>query len=138
MKGRGQSTSTGRCSLTLSHFVFINPLFHPARIFHDRSEPSGEVWFCSAKIGPAEFQQLKAKSNSVGGTVNDILMAVCYRSIDKWNRRHGKRTRKISLLIPIDIGIAGPERHHLESDILHFVFHICQRPDRLHRPPERK
>jgi NRPS condensation-like uncharacterized protein len=88
----------------LFHFVFINPLFHPVRIYHDKSERSGEVSFCSAKIGPAEFQRLKDKSNSVGGTVNDILMAVCFTTVDKWNRLHRKRTRKISLFIPIDIG----------------------------------
>jgi NRPS condensation-like uncharacterized protein len=88
----------------LLHFVFINPLFHPARVYHERLDSRGEVQFCSARIGPAEFQGLKAKSNSVGGTVNDILMAACFRSIDRWNRRHGKRTRKISLLIPVDIG----------------------------------
>jgi NRPS condensation-like uncharacterized protein len=88
----------------LFYYVFINPLFHPARIFHDRAEPSGEVQFCSARIGPAELKRLKAKSNSVGGTVNDILMAACFRSIDQWNRRHGKRTKKISLLVPVDVG----------------------------------
>ena len=37
----------------LSYFVFINPLFHPARISPGRPEPSGEVGFCSARIGPA-------------------------------------------------------------------------------------
>jgi NRPS condensation-like uncharacterized protein len=88
----------------LFHYVFINPLFHPARIFHDRAEPSGEVQFCSARMGPAELQRLKAKSNSVGGTVNDILMAACFRSTAQWNRQHGKRTRKISLLVPVDVG----------------------------------
>jgi NRPS condensation-like uncharacterized protein len=109
----------------LFYFVFINPLFHPARISHDRSEPSGEVRFCSAKIAPAEFQQLRAKSKSVGGSVNDILMAACYRSIDKWNRRHGKRTRKFSFLVPIDIG--SPDLNGIIStNILHFVFHLCQ------------
>jgi len=113
----------------LFYFVFINPLFHPARIFHDRTEPSGDVWFCSAKIGPAEFQRLKAKSNSVGGTVNDILMAVCYRSIDKWNRRHGKRTRKISLLIPVDIGT--PDLNGVISNQISYIsFSTCAK-DRI-------
>ena len=112
----------------LYYFVFINPLFHPARISHDRSERSGEVWFCSAKIGPKEFQQLKAKSNSVGGTVNDILMAVCYRSIDKWNRRHGKRPRKISLLIPIDIGT--PDLNGIISNQISYISFSTSAKDR--------
>ncbi len=113
----------------LSHFVFINPLFHPARIFHDRSGPSGEVSFCSAKISPAEFLQLKAKSNSAGGTVNDILMAICFRSIDKWNSRHGKRTRKISLLVPIDIG--SPDLNGIISNQISYISFSTSAKDRI-------
>jgi NRPS condensation-like uncharacterized protein len=112
----------------LFYFVFINPLFHPARIFHDRSEPSGEVRFCSAKIGPAEFQKLRAKSKSVGGSVNDILMAACYRSIDKWNRRHGKRTRKISFLVPIDIG--SPDLNGIISNQISYISFSTSAKDR--------
>jgi NRPS condensation-like uncharacterized protein len=113
----------------LFYFVFINPLFHPARIFHDRSEPSGEVRFCSAKISPAEFQQLRAKSKSVGGSVNDILMAACYRSIDKWNRRHGKRTRKISFLVPIDIG--SPDLNGIISNQISYISFSTSAKDRM-------
>ena len=113
----------------LFYFVFINPLFHPARIFHDRSEPSGEVRVCSAKIGPAEFQQLRAKSKSVGGSVNDILMAGCYRSIDKWNKRHGKRTRKISFLVPIDIG--SPDLNGIISNQISYISFSTSAKDRM-------
>ncbi len=113
----------------LSYFVFINPLFHPARIFHDRSERSGEVRFCSAKITTAELLQLKAKANSVGGTVNDILMAICFRSIDKWNGRHGKRTRKISLLVPIDIG--SPDLNGIISNQISYISFSTTAKDRI-------
>jgi NRPS condensation-like uncharacterized protein len=113
----------------LFYFVFINPLFHPARIFHDRSEPSGEVSFCSAKITPAEFLELKARSKSVGGTVNDILMAICFRSVDKWNRRHGKRTRKISFLVPIDIG--SPDLNGIISNQISYISFSTSAKDRV-------
>jgi NRPS condensation-like uncharacterized protein len=103
----------------LFHFLFINPLSHPVRMFHDRSQRTGEVDFCSATITPAEFLQLKAKSNSVGGTVNDILMAICFRSIDQWNRQHGKRTRKISLLIPVDVGT--PDLNGIVSNQISYI-----------------
>jgi NRPS condensation-like uncharacterized protein len=116
----------------LSYFVFINPLFHPARIFHDGLGGSGEVSFCSAKITPAEFLELKARSNSVGGTVNDILMAVCYRSVDKWNRRHGKRTRKISFLIPIDIG--SPDLNGIISNQISYISFSTSAKDRIDPP----
>jgi NRPS condensation-like uncharacterized protein len=113
----------------LFYFIFINPLFHPARIFHDRSEPSGEVSFCSAKITPAEFLELKARSKSVGGTVNDILMAICFRSVDKWNRRHGKRTRKISFLVPIDIG--SPDLNGTISNQISYISFSTSAKDRV-------
>ncbi|MDM7999221.1 MAG: condensation domain-containing protein [Dehalococcoidia bacterium] len=112
----------------LAYFVLINPLFHPARIFHDKSRRPGEVAFCSARIAPAEFQQLKAKSNSVGGTVNDILMAVCFRSIDRWNRRHGKRTRKISFLVPIDVG--SPDLNGIISNQISYISFSTSAKDR--------
>lgn len=113
----------------LFYFVFINPLFHPARIFHDGSEPSGEVSYCSAKTSPAEFLEIKAKSKSAGGTVNDILMAVCYRSIDKWNRRHGKPTRKISFLVPIDIG--SPDLNGIISNQISYISFSTSAKDRV-------
>jgi len=103
----------------LYYFLFINPLFHPVRVFYDRSDRSGEVDFCSATITPAEFLQLKAKSNSVGGTVNDILMASCFRSIDQWNSQHGRRSRKISLLIPVDVGT--PDLNGIISNQISYI-----------------
>lgn len=112
----------------LAYFIFVSPLFHPARIYHDRLGPSGEVNFCSAKLRPAEFQRLKAKSNSVGGTVNDILMAACYRSIDRWNRQHGKRTRKISLFVPIDIG--SPDLNGVISNQVSYISFFTSAKDR--------
>ncbi len=75
--------------------------------------------FCSATITPAEFLELKAKSNSVGGTVNDILMAICFRSIDQWNSQHGKRSRKISLLIPVDVGT--PDLNGIISNQISYI-----------------
>jgi NRPS condensation-like uncharacterized protein len=106
----------------LAWFVFINPLFHPVRIFHDKAGRPEEVSFCSTKITPEEFQQLKAKANSVGSTVNDILMAGCFRSVEQWNKRHGKRSRKVSLLIPIDVGT--PDLNGIISNQISYIsFH---------------
>jgi NRPS condensation-like uncharacterized protein len=65
----------------------------------------------------------------VGGTVNDILMAVCYRSIDEWNRRHGKRTRKISFLVPIDIG--SPDLNGIISNQISYISFSTSAKDRV-------
>ncbi len=113
----------------LYHFLFINPLFHPVRVFYDRSDRPGEVDFCSAIITPAQFLELKAKSNSVGGTVNDILMAICFRSIDQWNSRHGRRSRKISLLIPVDVGT--PDLNGIISNQISYISFATFPKDRV-------
>jgi NRPS condensation-like uncharacterized protein len=103
----------------LLHFVFIYPLSHPTKIFHNRSGSSEAISFCSGKLGPAEFQQMKSKANSVGGTVNDILAAACFISIEKWNAMHGKKSRKISAMVPVDIGPG--ERQHIASNQISYV-----------------
>jgi NRPS condensation-like uncharacterized protein len=117
--------STARAHPEMMTTLYGGPFWHQRQL---HEEVLGEVRFCSAKIGPAEFQQLRAKSKSVGGSVNDILMAACYRSIDKWNRRHGKRTRKISFLVPIDIG--SPDLNGIISNQISYISFSTSAKDR--------
>jgi NRPS condensation-like uncharacterized protein len=85
------------------HFILSNAVLHPSRIFHDKSGKSPEIHFYSKRINPIEFQQIRAKSRALGGTVNDILLAACFKTIEKWNSLHGKKSRKISIMVPVDI-----------------------------------
>jgi NRPS condensation-like uncharacterized protein len=103
----------------LFHFLFIAPFYRPSRIFHDELEQSKEIRFCSGKLNATELEQMKSKSNSVSGTVNDILLAACFRTIEKWNRLHGKGSKKISIMVPVDIG--PEELQHIVSNQLSYV-----------------
>jgi len=103
----------------LFHFLFIAPYYRSSRIFQDKLEQSQEIRFCSGKINPTELEQMESKSKSVSGTVNDILLAACFRTIEKWNRLHGKGTKKIGIMIPVDIG--PEELQHIVSNQLSYV-----------------
>ncbi len=103
----------------LFYYFLIHPFSHPSRIFHDKFEQSEEIHFCSGKINPAELQEIKSKSRSVKGTMNDILTAACFRTIEKWNRLHGKESKKISIMVPINIG--PKELQHIASNQISFL-----------------
>jgi NRPS condensation-like uncharacterized protein len=103
----------------LFYYFLIHPFSHPSRIFHDGFERSEGINFCSGKINATELQQMKSKSRSVKGTINDILIAACFRTIEKWNRRHGKGSKKISIMMPINIG--PKELQHIASNQISFL-----------------
>jgi NRPS condensation-like uncharacterized protein len=99
---------------TVEHYYMrmISSLFHrfsiallspPTRISHDKRGQWQEIRFCFETINPPELQQIESKSKSVGVTVNDILLAACFRTMEKWNRLHGKVSRKISIMVPVNI-----------------------------------
>lgn len=106
----------------------ISRLFHrfvislpspPSRIFHDRSGSSGEVAFLHRSMSPLELSEIDAKSKSVNATVNDLLLAACFRTIEKWNHLHGKASKKISIMVPVDVGRKASQ--HIVSNQLSYV-----------------
>jgi NRPS condensation-like uncharacterized protein len=109
----------GKMLTYLFYYFLIHPFSHPSRIFHDGFEQSEEIHFCSGKINPTELQEMKSKSRSVKGTMNDILTAACFRTIEKWNRLHGKESKKISLMVPVNIG--PKELQHITSNQISFL-----------------
>jgi NRPS condensation-like uncharacterized protein len=101
-------------------YRFVISLPNPSsRIFHDRSGSSGEVAFLHRAIGPVELAEMDGKSRSVKATVNDLLLAACFRTIEKWNRLHGKASRKISIMVPVDVGRKASQ--HIISNQLSYV-----------------
>ena len=82
-------------------------LFPPARVFHDKKGKSREIFFCNATIDPAELKQIELRANSVGVELNDILLAACYRVVEKWNSRHGKPCKKVRVQAAVDISPKG-------------------------------
>ncbi len=81
----------------------VAPISPNARICHAGSASSARINFCHGSLNPCELKRIKAKSRSAGATVNDILLAACFRTVAQWNSTCGKPGRKISIMVPVDI-----------------------------------
>jgi len=114
---------------SLFHRFFTAPLSPPTRIFHDNLGQGEEIHFRFETISPPEFQQIESKSRSVGATLNDILLAACFRTIERWNVLHGKVSKKISLMVPVDIRPKGFE--HIVSNQVSFISLSTKPEDRV-------
>lgn len=105
---RRQRQQTSRFYLkmlsSLVHRFFIAPIRPPARIFHDKFEKSETVGYCIGTISPVELDRIRAKARAARVTLNDMFLAACFRTIDSWNNRHGKGNRKVTIMVPTDIG----------------------------------
>ncbi len=94
---------------SLFHRFFIAP-FHPTRrIFHDRSGQSEGTGYCNGTIDPAEFGQIRSRAKAARVTLNDVLLAACFRVIERWNSLHGKRSKCIRIWTPLFIGPKWPK-----------------------------
>jgi NRPS condensation-like uncharacterized protein len=104
----------GRWRSKVRHYygTMISSLFYrfviaafllPTRVFHDMQGRREGIHFHSEDITSPEFKKIQAKSRSVGVTLNDIFLAACFRTVEKWNRLHGKSSRRIRIMVPVDI-----------------------------------
>ncbi|MHC1578765.1 MAG: condensation domain-containing protein [Dehalococcoidia bacterium] len=75
----------------------------PTRVFHDKRGQWEGIHFRSENITSSEFEKIQSKSKSVGVTLNDIFLAACFRTVEKWNRLHGKGSKRIRIMVPVDI-----------------------------------
>jgi len=85
----------------------IDALPPPTRVFHDGSGHSKEISYYSRTISPAELEQLEFKSRTAGVELNDILLAACFRVVEKWNSMHGKASKRIRIMAPVNISPKG-------------------------------
>ena len=97
----------GKVLFSLFQRFVISTLPPPTRVFHDRCGRSRELRFCFAVLSPGELEQIQSKAKSVGVTLNDILLAACYRVVDRWNSMHGKVSRRIRIMTPVNMGLKG-------------------------------
>ena len=93
----------GKMISSLFHRFVIAALPPPTRVFHDKRGQWEEIHFRFEKISPPEFEKIESKSESVGVTLNDILLAACFRTVEKWNRLHRKVSRRIRIMVPVNI-----------------------------------
>ncbi|MGQ9546211.1 MAG: condensation domain-containing protein [Dehalococcoidia bacterium] len=93
------------CSLFYRFVIAAVPF--PTRVFHDRSGRSKELGFCFKSIGPREFREIQSKARAAGVELNHIFLAACYRTVEKWNSMHGKASKKIRIMAPVNISPKG-------------------------------
>ena len=79
----------------------------PTRVFHDRAGQSRELRFCYAVLSVGELEQVQSKADRAGVTLNDLLLAACYSVVDRWNSMHGKASRRIRIMAPVNISPKG-------------------------------
>ena len=98
------------------YMKMISSLFHrfviaayppPTRVFHDKSGHSKELYLYNKPIGPTELEQIESKARSAGVELNEILLAAAYRVVEKWNSMHGKVSKKIRIMAPVNISPKG-------------------------------
>ncbi|HEX76194.1 MAG TPA: hypothetical protein G4O12_06385, partial [Dehalococcoidia bacterium] len=91
----------------LFHRFVIGAFPPPTRVFHDKSGHSKEMDHYSITIDPAELEQIGSKAASAGVELNDILLAACYKVVEKWNSMHGKVSDKIRIMAPVNMSPKG-------------------------------
>ena len=107
----------------------IGPLSPPTRLFHDKSDrPSGDISFLRRTIHPVQLTRLSSEAKASGATVNDLLLASCFRTVEEWNRMHGRKSRKISIMVPVDLnrGSSG----NVVSNQVSYISPFTRRKDR--------
>jgi len=92
---------------SLFHRFVISVFPFPTRAFHDKSGQSRKLHFYSKTISRGEFEQIQSKAMSAGVGLNDIFLAACYRTVEKWNNMHGKASKKIRIMAPANISPKG-------------------------------
>jgi NRPS condensation-like uncharacterized protein len=79
----------------------------PTRVFHDRLGQSRELAFCLKVVEPGELKQIQTKARAARVGLNDIFLAACYKTVEKWNSMHGKASKRIRVMVPVNISPEG-------------------------------
>jgi NRPS condensation-like uncharacterized protein len=95
---------------------FVEPFSPPTRIFNDRCERLERVDFCYGNINARELRQVRSTAKLAGATTNDVLLAACFRTVERWNDLHGKGSKRISIMVPVDVG-ADTLRHAVSNQV---------------------
>ncbi len=59
----------------------------------------------------SQLDELKAIKNSLGGTVNDVVLAVVAGALGRWLRERGVRTEGLELRALVPVSIRGEDEH---------------------------
>jgi NRPS condensation-like uncharacterized protein len=89
---------------SLFHRFFVSSLNPPSRVFHDRSERRSSTAHLLGSVDLAELNGLLSSAKAAGFNINDVLLAACFRVIEKWNSLHRKATGRVSIMVPVNVG----------------------------------
>jgi NRPS condensation-like uncharacterized protein len=79
----------------------------PTRLYHDRSGRSRELHLCFARIPQPELARIESRAFAGGVELNDLFLAACHTSVEKWNRLHGRKSNRIRVMAPVNISPKG-------------------------------
>ncbi|MDF1820247.1 MAG: condensation domain-containing protein [Alcanivoracaceae bacterium] len=98
----------------------------PARIAKDGDSQQGGVAFVPVRFSEQETARLHTL-RSGQSTLNDVLIALLHQAIARWNRAHGQKDGRISVMMPMN---ARPNewRHELVSNLSLWV-NVISRPE---------
>jgi diacylglycerol O-acyltransferase len=82
----------------------LNPA--PDVPLNQRIGPHRRLWWVRS-----ELSQLKAIKNALGGTVNDVVLAVVAGAVGRWLRQRGVRTEGLELRALVPVSIRGEDEH---------------------------
>jgi NRPS condensation-like uncharacterized protein len=120
-----------RVFTSLFHRFFIRPLNPPCRVYHDKSERRSATAYLMGNINQSELDRIRFRAKAAGFTINDVLLAACFRVIDKWSSLHHKPAGKANIMVPVNI---GPESFRdVISNQLSFVS-VSTRPEERSDP----
>jgi WS/DGAT/MGAT family acyltransferase len=100
---RGPTTVVRRAGKTVesvSALGWMGMKAAPSSLFNQRIGPHRRFTWVRADLG-----QFKAIKNSLGGTVNDVLLAVVAEALGKYMRLHGRPTDGVGLkaMVPVSV-----------------------------------
>ncbi len=96
-----------RMAAGLAHRFLVAPLLPRARICRATSRASPRISFCQASLAAPDLAGVRSRAGTLGVRVNDVLLAACFRTVEHWNRVHGRPSRRISIMVPVDVSAAG-------------------------------
>jgi NRPS condensation-like uncharacterized protein len=88
----------------LFHLFLLRPFHPPSRAFHDKSEQPSVTAHTLGSIDRAELGLIQSGAKAAGFTVNDVLLAACFRVVQKWNNLHRKAAGNVSIMVPVNLG----------------------------------
>lgn len=80
----------------------VQSVVAPARVSIDGGLDLHGFGFHMLKLNAAELAQVEARREG-RSTVNDVLLAASHLTIQEWNQQHGRRTERLTTMMPLSL-----------------------------------